>query len=121
MGTHEYEDDPRNSEVTISINGDLVHRNEAKVSVFDAGFLLGDGVWESFRLYNGHLSFIDDHMDRLFHGAASISMEIGKTREEILSEIQRVIDANGMSDGVHIRLIVSRLSLIHISEPTRPY
>ena len=108
MGTHEYEDDPRNSEVTISINGDLVHRNEAKVSVFDAGFLLGDGVWEPFRLYNGHLSFIDDHMDRLFHGADSISMEIGKTREEILSEIQRVIDANGMSDGVHIRLIVSR-------------
>ena len=108
MGTHEYEDDPRNSEVTISINGDLIHRNEAKVSVFDAGFLLGDGVWESFRLYNGYLSFIDDHMDRLFNGADSISMDIGKTREEILSEIQRVIDANGMSDGVHIRLIVSR-------------
>ncbi|MBS65444.1 MAG: aminotransferase class IV [Euryarchaeota archaeon] len=108
MGTHEYEDDTRNSEVIISVNGDLVHRSEAKVSVFDAGFLLGDGVWESFRLHNGHLVFIDEHMDRLFHGAETISMDICKSREEILSEIQRVIDANGMYEGVHIRLIVSR-------------
>jgi len=108
MGTHEYEDDPRNSEVTISINGDLLHRSEAKISVFDAGFLLGDGVWESFRLHNGHIVFIDEHMDRLFHGAKTISMDIEKSREEILSEIHRVVDANGMSDGAHIRLIVSR-------------
>ena len=108
MGTHEYEEDPRNSEVIISVNGVLVHRSEAKISVFDAGFLLGDGVWESFRLHNGHLTFIDDHLDRLFHGAESISMDIGKTRDEILSEIYRVADANEMSDGVHIRLIVSR-------------
>ena len=76
MGTHEYEDDPRNSEVIISVNGDLVERSEAKVSVFDAGFLLGDGVWESFRLHNGHLAFIDDHLDRLFLGAQTISMDI---------------------------------------------
>ena len=108
MGTHEYEDDPRNSEVIISVNGDLVERSEAKVSVFDAGFLLGDGVWESFRLHNGHLAFIDDHLDRLFHGAQTISMDIRKSRDEILSEINKVIDANGMSDGVHIRLIASR-------------
>ena len=108
MGTHEYEDDPRNSEVIISVNGDLVERSEAKISVFDAGFLLGDGVWESFRLHNGHLAFIDDHLDRLFHGAQTISMDIRKSRDEILSEINRVIDANGMSDGVHIRLIASR-------------
>tara|TARA_B100000029_G_scaffold291457_1_gene285013 strand:+ start:26170 stop:27078 length:909 start_codon:yes stop_codon:yes gene_type:complete len=108
MGTHEYEEDPRNSEVIISVNGDLLHRSEAKISVFDAGFLLGDGVWESFRLHNEHLVFLDEHMDRLFHGAKSISMDIGKSRDEILSEIHRVVDANGMSDGVHIRLIVSR-------------
>ena len=61
MGTHEYEEDPRNSEVLISVNGELFHRSEAKVSVFDAGFLLGDGVWESFRLHNENLVFIDDH------------------------------------------------------------
>jgi len=108
MGTHEYEDDPRNSEVIISVNGDLLHRSEAKISVFDAGFLLGDGVWESFRLHNGHIVFIDEHMNRLFHGAKTISMDIEKSREEILSEIHRVVDANGMSDGAHIRLIVSR-------------
>ena len=108
MGTHEYEDDPRNSEVIISINGELLHRSEAKVSVFDAGFLLGDGVWESFRLHNGHLIFIDEHIERLFHGAETISMDIGKSKEEILSEIHRVIDANKMVDDVHVRLIVSR-------------
>ena len=108
MGTHEYEDDPRNSEVIISINGELLHRSEAKVSVFDAGFLLGDGVWESFRLHNGHLIFIDEHIERLFHGAETISMDIGKSKEEILSEIHRVIDANKMFDDVHVRLIVSR-------------
>ena len=108
MGTHEYEDDPRNPEVIISINGELLHRSEAKVSVFDAGFLLGDGVWESFRLHNGHLIFIDEHIERLFHGAETISMDIGKSKEEILSEIHRVIDANKMFDDVHVRLIVSR-------------
>ncbi len=108
MGTHEYEDDPRNSEVIISVNGDLLHRSEAKISVFDAGFLLGDGVWESFRLHNGRIVFIDEHMNRLFHGAKTISMDIEKSREEILSEIHRVVDANDMSDGAHIRLIVSR-------------
>lgn len=108
MGTHEYEDDPRNSEVIISVNGDLLPRSEAKVSVFDAGFLLGDGVWESFRLHKGHLVFIDEHIQRLYHGADTISMDIGKSREEMLSEIHRVVDANEMFDDVHVRLIVSR-------------
>ena len=108
MGTHEYEDDPRNSEVIISVNGDLLPRSEAKVSVFDAGFLLGDGVWESFRLHKGNLVFIDEHIQRLYHGADAISMDIGKSREEMLSEIHRVVDANEMFDDVHVRLIVSR-------------
>ena len=108
MGTHEYEDDPRNSEVIISVNGDLLPRSKAKVSVFDAGFLLGDGVWESFRLHKGNLVFIDEHIQRLYHGADTISMDIGKSREEMLSEIHRVVDANEMFDDVHVRLIVSR-------------
>ena len=108
MGTHEYEDDPRNSEVIISVNGDLLPRSEAKVSVFDAGFLLGDGVWESFRLHKGNLVFIDEHIQRLYHGADTISMDIGKSREEMLSEIHRVVDANEMFDDVHVRLIVRR-------------
>ena len=108
MGTHEYEDDQRNENVLISVNGELLPRNEAKVSVFDAGFLLGDGVWESFRLHQGNLVFIDDHLDRLFHGAEEISMDPCRTREEIRGEIDRVILANEMHDHVHLRLIMSR-------------
>ncbi len=108
MGTHEYEDDPRNSNVLLSVNGELVRRNDAKVSVFDAGFLLGDGVWESFRLHKGTLVFIEDHLDRLFRGASEISMELSRSRVEIRREIDRVIQANRMHDNVHLRLILSR-------------
>ena len=108
MGTHEFEGDPRNESVLISVNGELLPRPEAKVSVFDAGFLLGDGVWESFRLHNGTIAFADEHMDRLFRGAESISMDIGRTREQILDEVNRVIGANDMHDGVHVRLVVTR-------------
>ena len=108
MGTHEYEGDPRNESVLISVNGELLPRPEAKVSVFDAGFLLGDGVWESFRLHNGTIAFADEHMDRLFRGAESISMDIGRSREQILDEVNRVIEANDMHNGVHVRLVVSR-------------
>ena len=108
MGTHEYEDDPRNEDVLISVNGELFPRKEAKVSVFDSGFLLGDGVWESFRLHDGKLVFIEEHLDRLFHGASEISLDPGRSRDEIRSDINRVISANEMHDNVHLRLIVSR-------------
>ena len=108
MGTHEYEDDPRNDTVLISVNGELFPRGEAMISVFDAGFLLGDGVWESFRLHEGKLVFIEEHMDRLFRGASEISLEPGKSRTQILDEIDRVISANEMHDQVHLRLIISR-------------
>jgi branched-chain amino acid aminotransferase len=108
MGTHEYEEDPRNETVLISVNGELFPRSEAMVSVFDAGFLLGDGVWESFRLHEGKLVFIEDHMDRLFRGAAEISLDPGRSRGEIRDEIDRVITANQMHDQVHLRLIISR-------------
>ena len=108
MGTHEFEDDPRNETVLISVNGELFPRGEAMVSVFDAGFLLGDGVWESFRLHEGKLVFIEEHMDRLFRGASEISLEPGKSRTQILDEIDRVISANEMHDQVHLRLIISR-------------
>ena len=108
MGTHEYEEDPRNDNVLISINGDIFPRKQAKVSVFDAGFLLGDGVWESFRLHRGVLVFIDDHLDRLFRGAQVISLDPKRSRDEIKNEVERVIEANKMHDGVHIRLILTR-------------
>ena len=108
MGTHEYEEDSRNQDVLISVNGEITPRQNAKVSVFDAGFLLGDGVWESFRLHKGTIVFAEDHLDRLFRGAESISLEMGLSRTEILEEIDRVISANGMHDDVHIRLVISR-------------
>ena len=108
MGTHEYEEDSRNSDIWISINGVLHRRADAKISVFDAGFLLGDGVWEAFRLHRGKLVFLDDHLQRLFHGARVIALDIGRTKDELVDEIERVIEANEMVDDVHIRLIVSR-------------
>jgi branched-chain amino acid aminotransferase len=108
LGTHEYEEDSRNSDIWISINGVLHRRADAKISVFDAGFLLGDGVWEAFRLHRGKLVFLDDHLQRLFHGARVISLDIGRTKGELVDEIERVIEANKMVDDVHIRLIVSR-------------
>lgn len=108
MGTHEYEEDSRNSDIWISINGVLHRRADAKISVFDAGFLLGDGVWEAFRLHRGKLVFLDDHLQRLFHGAQVIALDIGRTKNELIDEIERVIEANEMVDDVHIRLIVSR-------------
>ena len=88
MGTHEYEDDPRNANVWISINGELFRRPEAKVSVLDAGFLLGDGVWEAFRLHHGVLAFLDDHLDRLWHAAEVIALEIPLSRSELVERIK---------------------------------
>ena len=97
MGAHDYEEDSRNHDVLISVNREIVPRQDAKVSVFDAGFLLGDGVWESFRLHKGTIAFADDHLDRLFHGAEAISLDIGLTREGVLEEVHRVISANDIS------------------------
>lgn len=108
MGTHEYINDVRNENVLISINKKLFTRSDAKISVFDSGFLLGDGIWESFRLHQGTLVFIEDHLDRLFHGASSLSLNIPYSREEIISEIIHVVDSNKMYDDVHIRLIITR-------------
>ena len=107
-GTHEYVIDPRNKEIKISINGEFFEREEAKISVFDSGFLLGDGVWEGIRLHNGKLCFLDEHLTRLYDGAKSIDMKIGKTVKEMKQEIENVLNVNKMKDGVHLRLIVSR-------------
>jgi branched-chain amino acid aminotransferase len=108
VGTHEYVDDPRNADVWISIDGELFRRPDAKVSVMDAGFLLGDGVWEAFRLHEDVLVFIDDHLDRLWHGAEIIGLEIPISRDAMLARIREVVSANQMHDQVHIRLIVTR-------------
>ena len=107
-GTHEYVEDPRNENVFIYVNGEIVPRPEAKISVFDSGFLLGDGVWEGIRLHYGNLAFLDAHLDRLYSGAKDLAIDIGVSREEMTKLIQKTLDANGMNDHVHIRLIVSR-------------
>jgi branched-chain amino acid aminotransferase len=107
-GTHDTLEDPRNAEVLIYLNGQLVPRDEAKVSVFDSGFMLGDGVWEGLRLHNGRYAFLDLHLDRLFEGAKAINMDIGMSREELAAALYRTAEANGMTGGVHARLMVTR-------------
>lgn len=108
-GAHDYADDPRNAEILISVNGQLVPRREAVVSVFDAGFVLGDGVWEGLRVTDGHPAFLEAHLDRLWEGAAAIALDIGLTRAELTAQLYRTLAANAMTgDGVHIRLMVTR-------------
>ena len=108
MGTHEYEFDTRNEEILIYVNGEIVPRNEAKVSVFDSGFLLGDGVWEGIRYHNKQLVHKDEHFLRLFESAAAIGMDIGKTETELEEIIISTLAANNMESDIHIRFIVSR-------------
>ncbi len=107
-GTHDYLDDPRNGDSLISINGEMYPRDDAKVSVFDSGFMLGDGVWEGIRFHRGALLFLNAHIDRLYEGAKAIDMDIGLTREEMIHRLGAVLDANGMTSDVHIRLMVTR-------------
>jgi branched-chain amino acid aminotransferase len=106
--THEYVDDPRNATILISLNGRLVPRAEAMVSVFDSGFILGDGVWEGLRLVEGGIPFLDQHMERLYEGARAIYMDLGLGPDELKRRVFDCLAANGMHDGVHIRLMVTR-------------
>ncbi|MEO1730333.1 MAG: aminotransferase class IV [Pseudomonadota bacterium] len=110
QGTHDFAADTRNQTVLINVNGVNTPRAQAVVSVFDSGFMLGDGVWEGLRLHRGRIVFLDAHLDRLFEGAKAIAMDIGLTREQLVARLDDVIDANGMrgEEGVHIRLMVTR-------------
>ena len=100
--------DPRNASILINVNGDLKPRAEAVVSVFDSGFMLGDGVWEGLRVQDGRAAFLDRHLDRLFEGAKAIAMDIGLSREDLVRRLYETLDANKMSEGVHVRLLVTR-------------
>lgn len=108
MSSHDVVDDPRNATVRVWMNGAIVPRAEAVVSVLDAGFLLGDGLWESFRVHNGVPAFLDDHLDRLFEGLAALDLDPGLTRAELVDALHRTLEANGMRDGVHVRLMITR-------------
>jgi branched-chain amino acid aminotransferase len=106
--SHDSASDPRNASILISVNGEMTPRAQAMVSVFDSGFVLGDGVWEGLRVHKGRIAFLDAHLDRLFEGAKAIAMDIGLSREDLIRRLYETLDANGMTDGVHIRLMVTR-------------
>ncbi len=100
--------DPRNEDIYININGELFPKSEAKISVFDSGFLLGDGVWEGIRLHKSKLVFIEEHLERLYASAKGISLDIPFSKKYLFDELYKVLYKNKMSDKVHIRLIISR-------------
>jgi branched-chain amino acid aminotransferase len=106
-GTQDFTPDPRNESILINVNGVLTPRAQAVVSVFDSGFMLGDGVWEGIRVHKGRMAFLAEHLDRLWEGAKAIAMDIGISREEMVRRLYETIDANQM-DACHIRLMVTR-------------
>jgi len=107
-GTHNALPDERNKDVLIYVNGELFPREAAKISVFDSGYLVGDGVWEALRLHDGVLVHLEEHLDRLWQGAATIGMDPGMSREELVEKIWQVLKANNMQDNVHVRFMLTR-------------
>src|ERR1044072_4258192 len=103
-----YQADARNDKVLVYVNGAFVPRNEARVSVFDSGFVLGDGVWEGLRLVKGRLISLEAHLDRLFEGARAIDLDIGLDRAGVVKAIRDTLDANRMTEGAHIRMMITR-------------
>ena len=106
--THDYDNDSRNHNIQIYISGQFYYRSEAKISVMDSGYLLGDGVWEGIRFHNGHLVHLDRHLGRLYEGANAIEMNIGISKDEMITALKKTLEKNRMTSDVHIRLIVSR-------------
>lgn len=108
LSTHDAEEDERNQSILIYVNGDLVPRDQAKVSVYDSGFMLGDGMWEGLRLYDGVWAFFDEHMDRLFNSCKAISLDVGMDRDGIKQVLLQTAKANDMHTDVHCRLMITR-------------
>ena len=108
QGTHDAADDPRNRDILIYVNGELRARALAAVSVFDSGFILGDGVWEGLRVHRGRIAFLEAHLDRLYEAAKAIDLDIGRDRAGLTAALYQTLAANGMTDGVHMRLMVTR-------------
>ncbi|MCB1368714.1 MAG: D-amino acid aminotransferase [Rhodobacteraceae bacterium] len=106
--THQAEDDARNETILIYVDGALVPRDQARVSVYDSGFMLGDGVWEGLRLYNGRWAFLDEHMDRLFEAAKAIDLDIGMDHAGVIAALEATRAANNMQSDVHARLMITR-------------
>jgi branched-chain amino acid aminotransferase len=107
-GTHVSIEDARNDDVLIYINGELVHRNDAKISVFDSGYLIGDGIWEAVRLHNGVLVFIDQHLERLYAAAKAIGLDLKLNKLQLIDEVNNMLKANNMFTDVHVRIMFTR-------------
>lgn len=107
-GVHDYVYDERNADILVSINGELKHRDAATVSVFESGYLLGDGVWEGMRVHNGGVAFLDEHLKRLYAGAKTIDMDIGLSPDQLTQQLFECLKVQDMREGVHIRLMVTR-------------
>jgi branched-chain amino acid aminotransferase len=107
-GTHVSIEDSRNDDVLIYINGELIHRNDAKISVFDSGYLIGDGIWEAVRLHNGVLVFIDQHLERLYAAAKAIGLDLKLNKQQLIDEVKRMLKANDMFTDVHVRIMFTR-------------
>ncbi len=108
VSTHDSETDDRNEKILIYVNGDFFPRDEAKVSVYDSGFMMGDGIWEGLRLTKGRVAFIDEHMDRLIEASKAIDLDIGLDHGALVSAVYKTLAVNDMHDGVHLRLMVTR-------------
>lgn len=108
MSTHDFRKDDRNASILININGELFPRDQAVVSVFDSGFILGDGIWEGLRVHRGKIPFLNRHMKRLWEGAAALDLDMGMSREALVERLYQTLEANGMEEDVHIRLMVTR-------------
>ncbi|WP_425044739.1 aminotransferase class IV [Primorskyibacter sp. S87] len=106
--THDSEEDIRNRDIQIYVNGDIVHRDDAKVSVYDSGFMLGDGMWEGMRLYDGVWAFFDEHMDRFLNSCKAVSLDVGMDKAGILEALEQTAAANAMQTDVHCRLMLTR-------------
>ncbi|MCG8354883.1 MAG: aminotransferase class IV, partial [Kiloniellales bacterium] len=108
VSAHQTEDDARNEAIFCYVNGEILPRAEAKVSIYDSGFMLGDGIWEGLRLHRGVWAFLDEHLDRLFEASLALDLDIGMTREAVTEALVATTRANNMSDNVHARLMVTR-------------
>ena len=108
QGTHHAIDDPRNRDIRIYVNGELRPRAQAVISVFDSGFILGDGVWEGLRVHGGRIAFLGAHLDRLYEAAKALDLDVGMDRASLTAALYQTLAANAMTEGVHMRLMVTR-------------
>ena len=108
QNVHQAEEDARNAHVLIYVNGALLPRDQATISVYDSGFMLGDGIWEGLRLHAGRWAFLDEHLDRLFEAARAIDLDIGLDRAGIIAALEQTRAANDMESDVHARLMITR-------------